>query len=429
MKKATLKGIIVLLLAGIITLTAGIGSSWFTNGNIKTWFNSWGKDNQSIEQTGNVDAPDAPDMDYTETPDGSTVIGSEDNGIQLLSAVLPRAAYAANGVAETADSAYSLTAEIKPDYATDKTVDWSVDWSDSESEWASGKTVTDYVTVKPTTDGALTAVATCLQDFGEPIILTVSSRSKPEVSGICIMGYYQRVKSVNYKFSFDSGEYTPTISNGVYMVDYTGAEKDYAIELEPIYSNYTVADTYTTKISGAFSSTFGYSTTQTLNTLKISAGIAGGDPVISKALSTWLNTVYALPTLSGYGLQSAYESAKKGSDLTTTDRQHPKYIWYYAVFSELNITASNAFLPPDYISRLDAYTPAAYNLYGAQIASYSDFVAAVKKCNSGKVGVIQYTIKFVGTHSEINATLNLSYNDDFKVDVSDVVIPDSSMTF
>ena len=64
MTKKTLGGICAGLFAGILTLTAGIGSSWFTNGNIGTWFNSWGKGNQEIKQPDNT--PDDNDVDNSD---------------------------------------------------------------------------------------------------------------------------------------------------------------------------------------------------------------------------------------------------------------------------------------------------------------------------------------------------------------------------
>lgn len=43
---------------------------------------------------------------------------------------------------------------------------------DASSAWATGKTVTDYVTVTPTANGALTANVECIKDFGEQIKVT-----------------------------------------------------------------------------------------------------------------------------------------------------------------------------------------------------------------------------------------------------------------
>ena len=49
MKKQVISSIIALLVAVALVITAGIGSSWFTNPNISTWFNSWGKGEKDNE--------------------------------------------------------------------------------------------------------------------------------------------------------------------------------------------------------------------------------------------------------------------------------------------------------------------------------------------------------------------------------------------
>ena len=58
------------------------------------------------------------------------------------------------------------------------------------SSWASGKTVTDYVTVTPTSDGALTANVECKQAFGEQIKVTVTSRENTNVYASCTVVAY-----------------------------------------------------------------------------------------------------------------------------------------------------------------------------------------------------------------------------------------------
>ena len=84
----------------------------------------------------------------------------------------------------TASEGITLTATISPETADNKSVDWSVSFVNPSSSWASGKTVTDYVTVTPTSDGALTANVNCLKAFGEQIKVTVASRVNPEAKGM-----------------------------------------------------------------------------------------------------------------------------------------------------------------------------------------------------------------------------------------------------
>ena len=94
--------------------------------------------------------------------------------------------------AETYDSV-TLTATVKPDSAADKTVDWSVAFVNPSSEWATGKTVTDYVTVTPSSDGSTTATVKCLQPFGEQIKVTVTSRTNANATASCTVDFSARL--------------------------------------------------------------------------------------------------------------------------------------------------------------------------------------------------------------------------------------------
>ena len=91
-----------------------------------------------------------------------------------------------------AETAYTLTATVTPAHAMNKEVDWSVAFVDPESSWAKGKTASDYVTVTPESDGALTATVECLQAFGEQIKVIVTSREDPAITAECVCDYAQR---------------------------------------------------------------------------------------------------------------------------------------------------------------------------------------------------------------------------------------------
>ena len=101
------------------------------------------------------------------------------------------AATAAEAV--TASDGITLTATVSPETADNKAVDWNVAFVNPSSSWASGKTVTDYVTVTPTSDGALTANVNCLKAFGEQIKVTVTSRVNPEAKAECMLDYARRI--------------------------------------------------------------------------------------------------------------------------------------------------------------------------------------------------------------------------------------------
>ena len=152
-----------------------------------------------------------------ETANGGAIIGeSQGSGARLMSTKIAAADYAEYGVSPMAETAYQLTATITPSNATNKAVDWSVAFVNASSSWASGKTVTDYVTVTPTSDGALTATVECLQAFGEQVVITATSRGNADISATATCDYVKRVDSLTAAFSASelkwNTEYTVTVT-------------------------------------------------------------------------------------------------------------------------------------------------------------------------------------------------------------------------
>ena len=135
------------------------------------------------------------------------------------------------------DSAMTLTATIEPAEADEKDVDWSIAWQNPSSAWATGKDIAQYATVVPTSDGALTATVTCKQAFGEPFIVTVTSRYSEELTAECTFDYVKRVTDINLQFSADSLAFdttytvTATPVYGVGTVQGDFAEKSYKVAL------------------------------------------------------------------------------------------------------------------------------------------------------------------------------------------------------
>ena len=97
------------------------------------------------------------------------------------------------GVSENAETAYTLTATVYPVSASDKTVDWTIAWANAESAWATGKTVTDYVTAQAQADGSTVCIVSCLQAFGEQIEVTVTSRANENATATCTLDYTKRL--------------------------------------------------------------------------------------------------------------------------------------------------------------------------------------------------------------------------------------------
>ena len=182
---------------------------------------------------------------------GGAVIGeSQGSGIKLMSTKIAAADYEEYGISAQAETAYQLTATITPANATNKEVDWKVSFSNPSASWASGKTVTDYVTVTPTSDGALTANVECKAAFGEKIKVTCTSRDNTSAKASATVDYTQKLQSVEATFG------STTLTNGMTRNFDTSKSGQSASTWDFDYSTsvYTIADDYTTTVKIAFNS-------------------------------------------------------------------------------------------------------------------------------------------------------------------------------
>ncbi len=152
----------------------------------------------------------------------------ENFGVQFESTIIPKLQYAEYGVSPLAETAQQITATITPANAEYKTLDWSVAWeSGASGKFGNGKTVTDYVTVTPTSDGALSATLTCSQAFGETIILTASLRGFPDIKGTRKIQYQQKLNGSTLNIAYTNATYSaanttwnfvePALSSGIYF--------------------------------------------------------------------------------------------------------------------------------------------------------------------------------------------------------------------
>ena len=122
------KAIAVIIAAAIvayISASAALSTwnplKWKAARQTLTTANDGNDEGKNDDQSG-ANANDA----QTDEASNFVVNESESTGdnVQLLSAKLPRAAYAANGVSTQAESAYKLTAALEPADLEDKTVNW-----------------------------------------------------------------------------------------------------------------------------------------------------------------------------------------------------------------------------------------------------------------------------------------------------------------
>ena len=177
----------------VLTLLAFILVGVMLAGIICGWFDKKDEpaEEEQTEQEGGMEITD----------------GTSANGISLMSASIAAADYEAYGVSALAESAQMVTAYITPSDALNQEVDWSVAWKNPSSAWAKGKDVTDYVTITPTSDGALTATVECIEAFGEQVLVTATSRDNPSAKGSCTANYMQRYLGTETSLSFNNSQY------------------------------------------------------------------------------------------------------------------------------------------------------------------------------------------------------------------------------
>lgn len=139
-------------------------------------------------------------LTQTMTGGGMQIGESEGSGIQLLSTMLLSNEFDDYGVSPLAETAYTITATVTPADITNQGIDWSIAWANPNSAWASGKEVTDYVTVEPTASSAKTATVSCLQPFATQIVITATSQDNPNATATCSVDYAQKVTAVELYF-------------------------------------------------------------------------------------------------------------------------------------------------------------------------------------------------------------------------------------
>lgn len=140
----------------------------------------------------------------SETPgeEASTSVCYDDNG-NLLKSGVNYAFQSSLNFAEASASAsdgITMTATIIPSSALDKRINWTVEWVDSSSEWASGKTVTDYVTVTADSSDSRVATVNCLAPFGSQIKVVATSVANEEAKANCFVDYYKKGDDITMEF-------------------------------------------------------------------------------------------------------------------------------------------------------------------------------------------------------------------------------------
>ena len=175
--------IYVILFLMVFALTLGL-LQLFAKGKAKP--SNWGDQTPTGEAEGGLEI-EAPEKDNAK--------------IQLTTSIIPRKLYAQYGIMSIAETAMQVTATVGTDDgkpAEDGKLDWQLVWKDPQSEWASGKEVSEYVTIQVGED-TLSATLSCLQAFGEQLQLTAQIKTNASVkSAPRTVNYVQRYDEESY---------------------------------------------------------------------------------------------------------------------------------------------------------------------------------------------------------------------------------------
>ena len=135
---------------------------------------------------------------------GGVAVESDESGDVAIEAyAVSLAEYETHNIASGVDSAQILKATVKPDNdATNSAVTWSIAWKNPSSEWATGKQISQYLTLQfgESVTESKTCTVTCLQAFGEQAVITVTSKEYPTIQKTVPVDYVQKVTDYTLKF-------------------------------------------------------------------------------------------------------------------------------------------------------------------------------------------------------------------------------------
>lgn len=159
---------------------------------------------------------------------------TENNGISLLTELIPEEEFAAYNVRATATKAYHITATVNAD-AVDKSVIGAIGWKNSSSDWATGKSLTDYAVLTQTTEYGLEFNLEILQAFGEPITLKVASCMDSSINATAEVNYLKEL--ITYTATINPS-LPETAAGRIYVGDTANT-----ISITPFYGVGTVTGT------------------------------------------------------------------------------------------------------------------------------------------------------------------------------------------
>lgn len=190
-----------------ILLVLVIGGAAALVGVLSNGFKDWTKFQPDEDQKEIV----IPDKETSVSPIETTISDNENIRLFMSAAVTS---------AETGVVSQTITAEITPSDAENKEVDWSISWVDD----ATSENISEYLTVTPISDGALTATVTCLQSFrGKEAVVTVTTR-EGGFSANCYISFVGKPSSI-------------TINDGAAGTCNLGGTVSYSVALSNVFDD------------------------------------------------------------------------------------------------------------------------------------------------------------------------------------------------
>ena len=165
---------------------------------LAVWCVSYRSNSKEISVTVMSDRETAAEFGGVTTPEET-----QGDQISLTSYAVPVSEYADYGIMAIADSAQVLTATVLPvNEGTNTKVSWAATWKDSSSAWARSKSVGTYLSLSygDSVSSSKQCTITCLEAFGEPIVITVTAEDKPTVYATVQADYVQKVTDFSLSF-------------------------------------------------------------------------------------------------------------------------------------------------------------------------------------------------------------------------------------
>ena len=214
--KALCSVLIILLIA---TISIAIPSKGFTD---------WSK----FKKNPQVEQPNKPGEEQKPGGGGDNIDVEqiETNGVLLSMAT---------ATADDGTVSKILTATVTPENAENKTVDWSIYWADDAP--LKDKDISEYLTLTPTADGALTATVTCKKSFrGSVAYIKVTTR----------VGGYEALCSVTFtgipsSLNVDTAALKTTSDGQKYLIANTSS--GFAVNLSNVFGD--IDESYYDKIT------------------------------------------------------------------------------------------------------------------------------------------------------------------------------------